>query len=154
MNLSIFFDGASQNNPGNSGAGYLIYESLESSTIPSSSSPKKILKTGCQHLGTQTNNYAEYTGLQIALEYLIANEDKYGKDYQLEIFGDSLLVVNQLRGIWQVKSENLIDKYNLCKNLLENNFKNRYSLKWIPRSDNIEADFLARKASKNKLTKL
>lgn len=122
----IRFDGGSRGNPGIAGCGYVIYK-------PDSSLHIK----GTYFLGNnQTNNVAEYTGLLRALESITLDEDIK----ELAIEGDSLLVINQLRGIWKVKAQNLMPLYQSVKSLLE---KYNYTLTHIPRAQNKEADHLA-----------
>ena len=122
----IRFDGGSRGNPGIAGAGYVIYK--PNNTLH--------LNGACFVGKCETNNVAEYTGLLRALE-AICLDDTIS---DLRIEGDSLLVINQLSGKWQVKAENLIPLYNSVLQILQ---KFNYTLKHIPRQDNSEADRLA-----------
>lgn len=122
----IRFDGGSRGNPGIAGAGYVIYKPNNTFHL-----------SGACFVGkSETNNVAEYTGLLRALE-AICLDDAIA---DLRIEGDSLLVINQLSGKWQVKAENLIPLYNSVLQILQ---KFNYTLKHIPRKDNSEADRLA-----------
>ncbi len=49
-----------------------------------------------------TNNEAEYTGLIIGLEKAIEQGIQ-----ELEVYGDSNLVVNQVNGFWRIKQSHL-----------------------------------------------
>jgi ribonuclease HI len=80
------FDGGSRGNPGPSGAGFVIKEP---------NSGRIIYKKGVW-LGHATNNVAEYNGLLSGLDYAYTN-----RYHNLLIEGDSLLVVNHLKGIWK-----------------------------------------------------
>jgi ribonuclease HI len=53
-------------------------------------------------LGNTTNNIAEYNGLIAALQWAVDN-----KVTQITIKGDSLLIVEQMRGNYKVKNEGL-----------------------------------------------
>lgn len=99
----LMFDGGSRGNPGPSGCGYVLMNSDES----------KIIISGSEFLGKNTNNYAEYMGMilgiQKALELDIEN---------LIIKGDSQLVIKQMLKQYSVKAPNLIPLYNQAKNLI------------------------------------
>ena len=62
---------------------------------------------------------------------------------ELEVYGDSNLVVQQMNKKWRVKSENLKDLFNKCTKLLDN-FDN-ISFTHILRKYNKRADELANK---------
>jgi ribonuclease HI len=53
-------------------------------------------------LGVTTNNVAEYTGLIAALQWAVDHDVK-----QIHIKGDSLLIIEQMRGNYKVKNEGL-----------------------------------------------
>lgn len=88
------FDGASKGNPGLSGAGAVIYKNGEE------------IWSSCKFVGTKTNNQSEYSalilGLEGALTLGITN---------LSVLGDSLLVINQVNGIYKVKSDSIFNLY-------------------------------------------
>ena len=63
---------------------------------------------------------------------------------ELEVYGDSNLVVQQMNKKWRVKSENLKNLFNKCTKLLEN-FDN-ISFTHILRKHNKRADELANKS--------
>ena len=68
-----------------------------------------------RYLGPElhTNNYAEYQGLLDLLKWADTN-----KVYYLEIYSDSALVVNQVRGSWKVNKEELKSLCNTATGLL------------------------------------
>jgi len=122
--IEIFIDGAARGNPGESGIGVLIRGTeLEDREIT-------------EYLGTTTNNQAEYTALITALE---SAQDL--KNNQIKIFTDSLLVANQINGLWKVKHPEIIPLNKKAKKLFEN-YKD-ISIKYIPREQNRDADRLA-----------
>jgi len=86
-----------------------------------------------KYLTSATNNEAEYTGLIVGLEK--------AKDLgikELNIKGDSNLVVNQIQGNWKVKSPNLVSYYEQAKKLINN--LSYFKINWIPREENKLAD--------------
>jgi thymidine kinase len=125
----IQFDGGSRGNPGISGAGAVICNSTGVE-----------LHSDSRFLGVNnTNNQSEYVGLIIGLE--LAKKHGYRN---LEIQGDSKLVVNQINGVFECKSCNIIALYEQAKSLI-NDFDN-VTLSHIYRDKNKRADELANKA--------
>lgn len=119
------FDGASKGNPGKAGAGAVIY--LNNNEIWNSS----------KYIGNNyTCNYAEYFALIIGLE-----EANYRNIKNLDVEGDSLLVINQLNGKFNVKSLNIIELYRKAKEL--SNLFDSITFKHIYRNHNKRADELA-----------
>ena len=88
------FDGASKGNPGLSGAGMVIYKN------------GKEIWHSCKFLGKKTNNQSEYSALILGLKGAIELEIMH-----LTVLGDSLLVINQVNGLFKVKSEMIADLY-------------------------------------------
>ena len=89
---------------------------------------------------TSTNNQAEYQALIKGLELL-----REVHADAVEIFGDSMLVINQLAGSYECRSEVLITYYERSMQPLKE-FKN-FRLEYIPRLHNEEANRLAQHAS-------
>ena len=89
--LIIYSDGGSRGNPGLSAAGYVIEDS----------SGNVVKKDGI-YLGVTTSAQAEYYGLKAALEAALSLGAK-----NVECRLDSLMVVNQMKGIYQVKNRQL-----------------------------------------------
>jgi len=76
-------------------------------------------------IATSTNNQAEYRALIKGLELL-----KEVRADAIEIFGDSMLVINQLAGIYECRSEVLITYYEKSVQLLKE-FKD-FRLEHVP----------------------
>jgi len=91
-------------------------------------------------VATSTNNQAEYQALIKGLELL-----KEVRADAIEIFGDSMLVINQLAGSYECRSEVLITYYEKSIQLLKE-FKD-FRLEHVPRLHNEEANRLAQHAS-------
>lgn len=122
--VEIYIDGAARGNPGESGIGVLIRdENGKTSEIK-------------KYLGTRTNNQAEYTALIKALESSNEHRDK-----KINIYTDSLLLANQMNGLWKVKHPEISVLNKKAKELLKN-FK-EVTIRHIPRELNREADRLA-----------
>ena len=83
-----------------------------------------------------TNNVAEYSALKRALEWV----SRHFVDDEIVIKGDSQLVVHQMNGTWQIKSETSKKFVPEIRRLLEGR-KTRFI--WIPREQNTEADLLS-----------
>jgi len=100
----LYFDGSSKNNPGRGGAGAVLYQKTDKETE---------IFAFSHFVGENvTNNAAEYTGLIIGLTECLKRGVK-----NLCVKGDSLLVIQQMRGVYKVKSENLRGLYTQAKDL-------------------------------------
>jgi ribonuclease HI len=93
-----------------------------------------------------TNNVAEYTALIKALEWL---SNFSWADEPIRISSDSKLVVSQLNGEYKIKSKRIIPLFNKAV-ALKNTIPN-IEIRWIPRTENREADALTNKAYKEAL---
>ena len=120
----IYCDGASRSNPG------------EASIGDSIKNDEQEVDTIAKKIGVATNNVAEYEGLRTALDYCDKNNLK-----NVQIYLDSLLVVQQVNGKYKVKSKNLKDLYNQCIDLIEK--INNLEIHHVPREQNKRADELA-----------
>jgi ribonuclease HI len=127
----IYTDGGSRGNPGPAGAGAILLQD------------SKVLGTISKFLGTQTNNFAEYTALVMALE----KAAELGLQ-QIEVRMDSELIVRQMNGQYRVKTESLIPLFNKAKSLAHN-FQS-FAIVHVRRELNKEADKLANQAMDTK----
>ena len=66
------------------------------------------------YLGVTTNNQAEYTALKLALEECLKMGVK-----EVQVYMDSLLVVNQMKGIFKVKNRDLWPIHDAIKKLVQ-----------------------------------
>lgn len=87
----IYSDGGSRGNPGPSASGFVIMNDRE-----------HVIHEGGMYLGITTNNQAEYHGVRLGLEKAVAMGAKT-VDFRM----DSLLVVNQMNGIYKIKNREL-----------------------------------------------
>ena len=125
---TLFFDGCSKGNPGKSGAGAVLYKNnIE-------------IWSKAHYIGDKlTNNYAEYMGLIIGLQEAVKQNIS-----TLQVKGDSLLVIRQMKGEYKVNSENILELYKLAKNLTL--FINNIEFSHVYRKDNKRADALSNEA--------
>lgn len=103
MKFTIYADGLCEPNPGKASWGYAVYH--EGALLTA--------KNGFMGDG-KTNNQAEYMAVIEALVYCHEDDDN-----EYEILTDSQLVVNQLNGLWQVKSDSIRSWYDNAKDLIE-----------------------------------
>lgn len=87
----VFTDGASRGNPGRAAVAFLILSDQET-----------IEMTGSKAIGVRTNNQAEYEAVIFALD-----SAKQLLTRDLACYLDSLLVVNQLNGVYKVLNPQL-----------------------------------------------
>lgn len=128
--IIIYTDGGARNNPGPAGAGVVIYQD-----------GKKVAQVK-KFLGSQTNNWAEYEAVALALQ----EAKKRGLAKQpIEVRLDSQLVAEQLSNRYQVKEETLWPQYMKVRNLMVANFP-EIIFTHIPRAENAEADKLVNEA--------
>jgi len=125
MRFRAHIDGAARGNPGPAGAG--VYIEAEEDR------PAEEL---FESLGETTNNVAEYRALLLALRRA---EER--KAETVEILSDSLLLVQQVNGIFKVRAPHLIpivsDAIRRARSF------RRFSIRHIPRERNRKADRLA-----------
>lgn len=92
-----------------------------------------------------SNNYAEYCSLGFGLRKI--HELNLPAIQSLTVLGDSQLVINQISGLWQIKSSKLIPLQQKCLDILDS-FDVDWVARWVPRDINAIADELSRKAYK------
>ncbi|MBP9668066.1 reverse transcriptase-like protein [Candidatus Saccharibacteria bacterium] len=97
----IYSDGGSRGNPGPSASGFIIMNGQE-----------EVIHQGGEYLGITTNNQAEYHAVRLALEKAHEMAAK-----TIDFRMDSLLVVNQLNGIYKIRNHELWPIYERIKEL-------------------------------------
>lgn len=128
---TLFFDGCSKGNPGPSGIGAVIYE------VNKNTNSFIELWAGSKFLSNSaTNNQSEYNalimGLTKALELNIS---------LLDVYGDSLLVIQQTNGKYKVSNAGLLPLHQKVMEL-KKQFQN-ITFTHIPREKNVRADYLS-----------
>lgn len=118
----IYADGGARGNPGPSASGYVIFDEHHANLV----------RRGT-YLGVTTNNQAEYTALKLALQ-----EAQSLGAREAEVYMDSMLVINQMKGIFKVKNRDLWPIHDAIKQLC-GQFK-RVTFTQVPRELNKLAD--------------
>ena len=126
--VAVYVDGASRGNPGPAGTGYYIV-----------GIDGKVIEQGGEFIGFATSRVAEYFAMKDGVEKAIELGFKSAR-----FFSDSLMVVNQLNGIFTVKNPDILPIYNDIQKLLQN-FES-VSFTHIQRSENTIADAEANRA--------
>lgn len=103
MRFQLYTDGGSRGNPGPSAYAYIIFDG----------SGREVASRS-DYLGLGTNNEAEYQGLLNGLKEVL---ERGGTE--VEVFMDSELVVNQLKGRYRVKARNLLPLYEKALHILD-----------------------------------
>jgi len=124
----IHADGASRGNPGLAAIGATIKDEQG-----------RLMASISRRIGTATNNQAEYRALIAALE----KAAELGVE-EVEVNLDSELVVKQINGKYRVKNAALKLLYQRAKQL--QGLLHSFTITYIPRRQNIEADNLANMA--------
>lgn len=120
--VKVFADGGSRGNPGPSASGYVVLDIED-----------RVLAEAGVYLGITTNNQAEYTALKLALEAC----HKLGAA-EVQVYMDSMLVVNQMKGIFKISNRDLWPIHEAIKQLVAQ-FKH-VSFQHVPREFNKLAD--------------
>ncbi|MES2971873.1 MAG: 4a-hydroxytetrahydrobiopterin dehydratase [Patescibacteria group bacterium] len=89
--IKMFADGGSRGNPGPSASGYVLMDMDDT-----------VLVERGVYLGVTTNNQAEYQAVRFGLEDALRRGAR-----EVEVYLDSLLVVNQMKGIFKVRNRDL-----------------------------------------------
>jgi ribonuclease HI len=123
--ITAYFDGGARSNPGP--AGYGVYIVDDQGTVRAELAGS---------LGIATNNIAEYNGLIAALQWAV--------DHNLDaitIKGDSLLIIEQMRGNYKVKNEGLKPLHMRARMLVMQ--IGNVKFEHVPREMNKDADRLS-----------
>lgn len=131
--MLIRADGAARGNPGPAAAGAVLIDLDSASPYAPDASPLAVI---ARPLGIQTNNYAEYTAVVLALEKAF----ELGVT-EVELILDSQLVVEQLSGRWKVKHPGIKPLVARAQSLLAG--FDRWSIRHERRASNFAADALA-----------
>jgi ribonuclease HI/pterin-4a-carbinolamine dehydratase len=126
--VKIFADGGSRGNPGPSASGYVVLDMEDN-----------VLVDQGVYLGITTNNQAEYTALKLALEECQKLQAK-----EIEVYMDSLLVVNQMKGIFKIRNRDLWPIHQAITDLVKQ-FRH-VSFSHVPREFNKLADAAVNRA--------
>jgi probable phosphoglycerate mutase len=126
--LTMYIDGGARGNPGPAGFGVRI-ERADGTVVEELSSS----------IGIATNNVAEYRALLAALEWAQANHQR-----DLLVRSDSLLLVQQMRGVYKVKHPGLQPLHARAQQVVRE--IGRVAFEHVRRESNSDADRLANAA--------
>lgn len=121
-------DGGARGNPGPAGIAAVV-------TGPSG----EVLAERSEAIGVATNNVAEYRALLLGIA--LAKELGAG---EVEFVGDSMLIVEQVRGNWKVKQEHLRPLHAQVRGALDD--LGSWSIRHVKRGENERADELLNEA--------
>jgi len=124
----INVDGAARGNPGPAAIGAVIKDETG-----------KVLGRISRAIGVTTNNQAEYEAIIAALEKAVGMGAK-----QVTVKSDSKLVVEQVNGRYKIKNTGLRPLYLKVAQLAGS--IDSFSIIYVPREQNAEADALANRA--------
>jgi ribonuclease HI len=125
--LTVNVDGGARGNPGPAAIGVVIRASGE-----------VIAEVG-ETIGETTNNVAEYKALLKGIELAAAHGAS-----ELELLGDSELVVRQVEGRYKVKNAGMKELHEEVKRALRE--FDSWSIRHVRRAENADADRLVNEA--------
>lgn len=121
LQITIHFDGGSRGNPGLAGAGAQVVVVKANDNATTTYSIREFVGNRA------TNNYAEYKGLIAGLKQAKLCIEQYEASsqlqttmplFKLQVYGDSNLIIQQLRGAWQCKHPNILPLFHQSQQLL------------------------------------
>jgi ribonuclease HI len=140
--ISVFCDGGARGNPGPAGIGFVVFDENQ-----------KVLVRAAKFLGRATNNVAEYQAVIESLKWFTSKKDLIGqnKDVRIKFHLDSMLVVNQLNGLFKIKNAALRNLIIQVRQL-ENAVSYQITYHHIPREKNKIADDLVNQIINKKIS--
>lgn len=128
--LVAYVDGGSLGNPGPAGIGVVI-------DIPQGQKVRI-----AKWIGRQDNNVAEYLALLEALQYAVKLRAR-----AIHVYSDSQVVVRQMTGQYSCRSPRLYSLHWTCRKLTRSL---DFSISYVPREYNAEANALASSAARRR----
>jgi len=128
MKVVVNVDGGARGNPGPAAVAAVVKDA-----------DGGVLEERSERIGTATNNVAEYRALLLGIERAAA----LGAG-ELELVGDSELIVRQLKGEYKVKDAALRELHAAARRALAG--FDGWSIRHVRREENSEADRLVNEA--------
>jgi ribonuclease HI len=129
--LTVNVDGGARGNPGPAAIGVVVRGSDGS-----------VIDSVGETIGKTTNNVAEYKALLRGVELAVAHGAT-----ELELIGDSELVVRQIEGRYKVKNAGMKELHAEAKRALA--ALDDWSIRHVKRAQNADADALVNEALDN-----
>jgi ribonuclease HI len=129
--LTVNVDGGARGNPGPAAVGVVVRDGQG-----------KVLEERGERIGKATNNVAEYQALLLGIELAAAHGAS-----ELELVGDSELVVRQVEGRYKVKDATMRRLHAEVKRALGE--FDGWSIRHVRRESNADADRLVNEALDN-----
>jgi ribonuclease HI len=129
--LTVNVDGGARGNPGPAAIGVVVRND-----------DGAVVEAVGETIGRQTNNVAEYQALLRGIELASA----HGAD-EVELIGDSELIVRQIEGRYKVKNADLKPLHAKAKEMLGG--FDRWEIRHVKRAQNADADALVNQALDN-----
>jgi ribonuclease HI len=126
--LTVNVDGGARGNPGPAAVGVLVRDAAGT-----------VLERRGERIGRATNNVAEYKALLLGIERAVAHGAT-----ELELVGDSELVVRQVEGRYKVKDSTMKELHGEVERALRP-FES-WSIRHVRREQNADADLLVNQA--------
>jgi ribonuclease HI len=126
--LTVNVDGGARGNPGPAAVGVVVRDG-----------GGEVLAERGERIGEATNNVAEYRALLLGLELA-----KQLGGTELELIGDSELVVRQVEGRYKVKNAGMKELHQEVKGALRD--FDSWSIRHVRRAENADADRLVNEA--------
>jgi ribonuclease HI len=128
VRLTVNVDGGARGNPGPAAIGAVVRDE-----------DGEVLVERAERIGKTTNNVAEYRALLLGIA---AGRELGGTE--LELVGDSELIVRQIEGRYKVKDATLRGLHAEAKSALGQ--LDRWSIRHVKRAENADADRLVNAA--------
>jgi ribonuclease HI len=126
--LTVNVDGGARGNPGPAAIGVVVRNA-----------EGEVLEERGERIGHATNNVAEYRALLAGIEMAAAHGAS-----ELELIGDSELVVRQVEGRYKVKDATMKELHSEVKRLLSD--FGSWTIRHVRRAENADADRLVNEA--------
>ena len=128
--LVAYVDGGSLGNPGSAGIGVVIDD------------PQGQKIRIAKWIGRQDNNVAEYLALLEALQCALKLRAR-----AIHVYSDSQVMVRQMNGTYRCRSPRLYSLHWTCRKLIRSL---DFSISYVPREYNTEANALASSAARKR----
>lgn len=128
MRLTVHVDGGARGNPGPAAIAIVV-----------SDEEGQVIHEASETIGRATNNVAEYRALLLGIE-----RAKQLGATEVDLVGDSELIVKQVRGEYRVKDAGLRPLHSAAQQALGD--FSEWSLRHVKRERNAEADALVNQA--------